>query len=355
MIVAGAGMAGLVCAARARQLGAEPVVYEKGDRPGGSMLLSSCVIWRHRTLDGFREECPRGDPALQALIVERLDDALAWLESLGSPVVRRETGNPRTTGMRFEPRGLTETLAGAAGDVRLREPHPDARPLVLATGGFAAGRELVARHITREPLALRANPWSTGDGLSAGTAAGGALTDGMDEFYGRNMADTGFGEADFVPLAQLYAAKARVVDEGGIPFLEAQPTWSETDVAQATARRPGARAWYLLGEEALADDDVAERVAHARQAGAPVVEASELPFAAPDGVRTGVRVRAAITHTMGGLRVDTSARVLRPDGQPVEGLYAAGVDAGGISLGGYSSGLAQALVLGLAAAENAFG
>jgi predicted oxidoreductase len=58
---------------------------------------------------------------------------------------------------------------------------------------------------------------------------------------------------------------------------------------------------------------------------------------------------------MGGLRVDTSARVLRPDGQPVEGLYAAGVDAGGISLGGYSSGLAQALVLGLAAAENAFG
>ncbi len=224
---------------------------------------------------------------------------------------------------------------------------------MLATGGFAASPELVARHITSEPLALRANPWSTGDGLEVGLAAGGALTAGMDEFYGRNMADAPFGEADFVPLAQLYAARAQVVDDHGTPFLDASPTWSETNVAQATARRLGARAWYLLDDEALADDDVGERVARARAAGAPVVDAAELPFTAADGIRTGVRVRAAITHTMGGLRVDTNARVLRADGEPVDGLYAAGVDAGGVSLGGYSSGLAQALVLGLAAAEHA--
>ena len=31
-------MAGLVAAARLRELGAEPVVQEKGDRVGGSML-----------------------------------------------------------------------------------------------------------------------------------------------------------------------------------------------------------------------------------------------------------------------------------------------------------------------------
>ena len=36
-----------------------------------------------------------------------------------------------------------------------------------------------------------------------------------------------------------------------------------------------------------------------------------------------------------------------------EGLFAAGVDAGGIATGGYASGLAQALVLGLVAAEAA--
>jgi hypothetical protein len=34
-------------------------------------------------------------------------------------------------------------------------------------------------------------------------------------------------------------------------------------------------------------------------------------------------------------------------------VWAAGVDVGGIATGGYSSGLAQALVLGLTAAEDA--
>ena len=103
-------MAGLVAAARARELGAEPLVLEKGDRAGGSMLLSSGVIWRHRTLDGFRAECPGGDPALQQVIVEQLDEAIEWLESLGAPVLEHETGNPRTIGKRFDTRGLTDAL-----------------------------------------------------------------------------------------------------------------------------------------------------------------------------------------------------------------------------------------------------
>ena len=68
-----------------------------------------------------------------------------------------------------------------------------------------------------------------------------------------------------------------------------------------------------------------------------------------------VRVCPGITHTIGGLRVDEHARVLREDGQPVDGLFAAGADVGGISTGGYASGLASALVLGLIAAESAAG
>ena len=42
-------------------------VYEKGDRPGGSMLLSSCVVWRYPDLDTFRAECPEGDAAFVAV------------------------------------------------------------------------------------------------------------------------------------------------------------------------------------------------------------------------------------------------------------------------------------------------
>ena len=59
-----------------------------------------------------------------------------------------------------------------------------------------------------------------------------------------------------------------------------------------------------------------------------------------------MRVHAAVTHTLGGLKIDTDARA-------ADGIWAAGVDAGGVALGGYASGLAQALVLGLVAAESA--
>src|SRR3954453_21679959 len=107
LVVAGAGMAGLAAAAHAMSLGASVAVYEKGDRPGGSMLLSSGVIWRHRAFELFRGECPGGDPELQRLVFDRLDGDLAWLESLGARVTERETGNPRTAGLRFDTRSLT--------------------------------------------------------------------------------------------------------------------------------------------------------------------------------------------------------------------------------------------------------
>jgi fumarate reductase flavoprotein subunit len=329
-------MAGLVAAARMRQLGASPVVYEKGTRPGGSMRLSSCVIWRYSSFEEFRRQCPGGDERLQRLVWERLDEALDWLESLGAPVTQPETANPLTTGRRFDPQGLTDALVRAAGDVRLEETASD--PVILATGGFQGSHELVAEHIRpAAQLPLRANPWSAGDGLRVGLARGGSLSAGMDEFYGRNMPDAPFGEADFVPAAQLYAARARVVNERGEEFLTEPVDWSETAVAQATARQPGAAAWYVIDADTL--HDVRDRVDHAQRLGATV---------RLEGDGAAIRVRAAITHTIGGLRVDQRARV-----EGAEGLWAAGADAGGISTGGYASGLGSALVLGLAAAEDA--
>jgi succinate dehydrogenase/fumarate reductase flavoprotein subunit len=112
-------MAGLVASARLRELGVPSLVLEKGSRIGGSMLLSSGVVWRYRDWDEFRRQCPRGDEGLQRLVWERLDDALEWLESLGAPVVERETGNALTVGRRFDTHGLTDALARAAGEVRM--------------------------------------------------------------------------------------------------------------------------------------------------------------------------------------------------------------------------------------------
>src|SRR5919206_366399 len=239
-------MAGLCAAARARELGASPAVLEKGSRAGGSMLLSSCVIWRYRSFDEFRAQCPDGEPGLQKLVHERLD-----------------------------------------------------------------------------------------------------------EFYGRNMADVDFGEEEFVPLAQVYGRYARVFNERGEAFFEREVSWSELDLVQATARQPGARAWYVLDERAL-EQRVRERSVREIVATAPTcLDPADLPFPAPDGAVAAVRVAAAITHTIGGIRVDERARVVAADNTPLDGLFAAGADVGGISAGGYASGLASALVLGRVAAESA--
>ena len=341
-------MAGLSAAARARELGATPIVYEKGTRPGGSMLLSSGVIWRFREWEDYRAECPAGDEALQRVVWERLDGAIAWLESLGAPVVEPDTGNPRTTGRRFDPRGLTAALVRVAGDVRPGQ-EAAAEPTILATGGFQGNAELVAEHIhPGGSLRLRANPWSSGDGMRYALARGAELSAGLDEFYGRNMPDASFSEAQFVPLAQLYGRFARVYNERGEEFFDGEVSWSENDLVQATAQQPDARAWYLLDDDALAQSVRERKVAHIVALAPTRVDPAELPFPAPAGARVAVRVSPGITHTIGGLRVDERARVVG-----VDGLFAAGADVGGISTGGYASGLAAALVFGRIAAESA--
>jgi succinate dehydrogenase/fumarate reductase flavoprotein subunit len=318
-------MAGLVAAVRARELGLDPVVIEKGTRAGGSML-SSGVVWRHISWDDFRTDCPGGDEALQRLVWERLDEALAWLVALGAEPVWEDTENPRTTGKRFDPRALTELLAGQV-DVRLQTALPPEAeaPVVLATGGF--GRRLAEER----GLLLRANPWSAGDALDWALAQGASVTAGMGEFFGRAMParPARIREEDFVALAQLYGHDARVLTDDGRDITPRKVAWHENDLAQLI----GPSAWYVV-------ERTNERIEAARAAGGAVV--------ARDDGRIAVHVSAGVTHTIGGLRVAENARVLGLDG-----VWAAGVDAGGIATGGYASGLAQALVLGLAAAEDA--
>jgi succinate dehydrogenase/fumarate reductase flavoprotein subunit len=344
-------MAGLVAAERLRELGRDVVVREKGTRVGGSMLLSSGVVWRHREWDDFRRECPGGDERLQRVVWERLDDAIAWLESRGAPVVWQETGNPLTVGKRFDPRGIVDVLAG---QVELGVDGCVDDATILCTGGFAASSDLVTRYIRpAASLRLRAAPWSEGDGLCFALDRGAALTPGMDEFYGRNMPDAPWDETQLVSSSQLYARFARIFDEDGVEFFRGdEVSWSETNVVQATAHRRDARAFYLLDAAGL-EQRVRERTVAELVEAAPAearVAVHDLPFDPPEGTVAAVRVIASITHTIGGLQVDERARVLGADN-----LWAAGVDAGGIATGGYASGLAQALVQGLVAAEDVAG
>jgi hypothetical protein len=217
--------------------------------------------------------------------------------------------------------------------------------LVLATGGFHASPELLAQHVTTEApsLVLRGNPWSSGDGLRVGLERGAAAGGGLDEIYGRAMPaiDRPLREAEYVPLSQLYASFARVENDAGETY-EGEVHWSEIDVVQWLASQPGARGRFVVPDEnldeAVRGRSVADMIGAAEKAGARVEWRSE---------ETVIPIRVGVTQTLGGLSgEDGGTRV-------TDGVFACGADLGGVSTGGYSSGLAAALVTGLAAAEEA--
>jgi hypothetical protein len=217
--------------------------------------------------------------------------------------------------------------------------------VILATGGFAASRELLHAHVTPEAdhVLVRAAPGSTGDGLRMGQTAGGQAGIGLGDVYARAMPapPARVRPTEFVALSQLYARHARVTSERG--DVHENATWSEVDTAQWMARQPRARAWFRVAKETLEERvrerSVGEMVAAAEAAGAPVERDA-------DGVT--VECVAGITTTLGGLAIDEQA-------QAAPGVFACGADAGGIANGGYASGLAAALVFGRLAARAALG
>ncbi len=209
------------------------------------MLLSSGVVWRHREWEDFRAECPGGDPALQRLVWERLDDALDWLVSLGAEPVWQDTENPLTTGKRFDPRALTALLAR---DVQLETPLP-----ARASSRRSCSRRADSASGLRPSAGCSCARirGATAPGSTTRPRAARGTTDGMDEFYGRAMPapPARIREEDFVPLSQLYGRWARVYTDDGRDITPATVSWSENDLAQqigaaglVRARRRGARA-----------------------------------------------------------------------------------------------------------------
>ena len=307
--VVGGGLAGLVAARRALELGARVTLFEKGDRLGGSFAYSSGYIWTYKDLRTFRAEAPGGDNALQRLILDHLEPGLSWLEDLGAPVLTRETGNRLTVGARFDPartvtalsdgfvasggrlllgaalEGLVQDARGRIAGVRMvagqksRTEETDA--VILASGGFAANPELVGRYITegRGKMRLRAHPWSTGDGFLAALAAGARESVGLDEFYGRNLPapPAEFPPERFVEVSQLYGRYAVALNRNGERYADEAADWSETALTRATARQPGLRAWYLVDgvgvDRRVRERTVGDMVATARETGGTVLEA----------------------------------------------------------------------------------
>jgi succinate dehydrogenase/fumarate reductase flavoprotein subunit len=432
LLVIGGGLAGLSAAACALEDGASVVVVEKGPAVGGSALYAG-FLWTTPSLEAMRAINPDGDPELCARLVEGYADAIGWVRSLGVDVKPPVTVLGYGRGVQTDMTGLiaacerrvrssdradlllgaqTERLVLEDGRVRGAEVvtaagelrRIAARSTLLATGGFGGDPELRARHI--HPLArempLRANPYSTGDGLRLGLAAGAAFGTENAGFYGhlvpsrvpardahelwevtfyhsehgvllnrdgRRFVDETIGDhLNTIAVLEQPEARALLVCDQRVheewmlrPYVEGV----EGDDNFALAYRRGARCAVAdaveeleyLPEEWGYDGAAARRTLEEFNercaAGTPTPPRTldreplvDLPYYV-------IELIPAITFTFSGLMVDSGARVLDAKGNPIPGLLAAGADIGGLWVRAYAGGALTALVFGLQAAETA--
>jgi fumarate reductase flavoprotein subunit len=252
--------------------------------------------------------------------------------------------------------------------------------VVLATNGFGANTEMVARYIPEVVDGLYfGGDHSLGDAIAIGERLG-ADTAFLDSYQGHGSVatphgvlltwtttmngavlvnaegrrfgneTTGYSEFAVQVIAQPGAVAWMVYDEvvhdGALPFADYQQLieadgirWTDDAAGLATIIGcPSSAVQQTLDQMASYVDgratDPLGRSVWPRKL--------EPPYAA-------VKVTGALFHTQGGLAVDGSANVLR-GGEPVPGLYAAGGAAAGISghgAAGYLSGNGLLSALGL--------
>jgi fumarate reductase flavoprotein subunit len=279
-----------------------------------------------------------------------------------------------------------------------------ARSVVIADGGFAANRDMIAKYITprADRVLCRVGPGANGDGIRMAEAAGAAIR-GLGAFYGHIHHRNAMTNATLWPYPHLDAAAevGILVGPGGKRFTD--EGLGGVCMANAIARLPDPLSAWLIVDDAIwrkepsitttvpANPSMVEAGGEivsaadvdklAARIGLPVdplaqavhdhnlaVERSDFSrFAVPRTVRKhqplpiavapfhAVPLCTGVTGTMGGIAINAQAQALKPDGSVFAGLYAVGTPVFGLEGGaraGYCGGLSKAYVLGLLAGDH---
>jgi tricarballylate dehydrogenase len=303
---------------------------------------------------------------------------------------------------------------GEVVGVRYRENGAEhvlrARSVVLAAGGFEASPELRARFLGPEwrHTKVRGSPLNTGEvlfaALDAGATAAGNWESCHSTAWDAAAPESGDRELTNQLTRQSYPL-GLVVNKNGERFVDEGADFRNYTYARygrEILRQPGGVAFQIFDaatrpllrrEEydnaavscAVADTipDLAEALGIDSTGLVRTVERfnaavpTDVPFdpSVKDGKAArdvappksnwavpvdrppfhGFPVTCGITFTFGGLRIDTSARVLRQDGRPIPGLFASGELVGGLFSGNYpgGSGLTAGTVFGRRAGRAA--
>ncbi len=304
--------------------------------------------------------------------------------------VRKRSNIDLVSGM-----AVSGLLQGDHGDVVGVLAAPEGSPpealtsgrVILAVNGFGANTDWVLRYIPEIASAVYfGGPGSDGAGIAWGLEVGAGVAT-MDAYQGHCSISPDAGT--LLPFILIGTGGAMFNSEGN-RFGDESVGYSE--FAVLVSQQSGNLAWEVFDGQsyraAMIYEDFQESLAAgvvrecsglaqlASRTGLPLAslerEFTEMERSHDDAKEDrfgrrhhrrlqpplyAVRVSGALFHTQGGLRVDARARVLRPNGAVVPGLYAAGGTAAGVSghgAAGYmaGNGLTAAAVLGYLAGAD---
>ena len=458
LVAIGGGLSGLVTAVRAAQLGKKAAVLEQGTEGRypcssrwttgvinvmGLAILSDPDRLYSAIIDGSGNTAR---PELARAIANNGKRAIEWLGAQGARFIQRglqkdQPGQqvlapPRRlqAGLDWEGRGGDELLrllekqlterggavlrgtkatkliienGACVGVEAVQNGQPvriDAKAVVIADGGFAANRAMIARFITprSDRVLCRVGPGAQGDGIRIAEVAGAALG-GLGKFYGHIHHANAMTNTQLWPYPHLDAAAevAILVGPDGKRFTD--EGLGGVVMANAIAQLADPLGSHLIIDDAIwqAEPKLTNTVAanpSMANAGGPIITAPDLAslaarigvpadalsptvtahnaaiasgnlaaLAVPRSVRKhkpmaiaqapfhAVPLCAGITGTMGGVVIDANAQAQTASGAPFAGLYAVGTPVAGLEGGpraGYVGGLSKAFILGLIAAEH---
>ncbi|WP_311531120.1 flavocytochrome c [uncultured Anaerococcus sp.] len=285
-------------------------------------------------------------------------------------------------------------VCGVKAETKDGELVVNAKSVVLASGGFGANAEMCYENDKEvdEHVLSTNSPGATGDGITMAEKLGADTVD-MDKIQLYPVCDVETGKLLYCGDTRLVGG-ALLVNKEGKRFVEELGTrreismaikaqtdyvgyvlWDETsnEKTGTMASNPEeAKSLFDRGLmvkadtlEELADhfgidkDALLETVKTFNENSAkeedPDFNLRMLGWQVKDAPFYMMKAAPAVHHTMGGLKINTEAKVLNKDGQWIEGLYAAGEVTGGIHgenrLG--SVAMTDITVFGKIAGENA--